>query len=85
MASANIYLTVPVTNLVEIPNLDMTEEIFSAGSDDRTLRWEIYNQGNVADSFDISLTHSSDVFLQVLLIIYPSVILLVNLQMGLEK
>jgi uncharacterized membrane protein len=62
VASANIYLTVPVTNLVEIPNLDMTEEIFSAGSDDRTLRWEIWNRGNVADSFDISLTHSSDVF-----------------------
>tara|TARA_B110000444_G_scaffold4107_1_gene3857 strand:- start:22344 stop:25883 length:3540 start_codon:yes stop_codon:yes gene_type:complete len=62
VSSANIYLTVPVTNLVEIPDLDMTEEIFSAGSDDRTLRWEIWNRGNVADSFDISFLHTSDVF-----------------------
>ncbi len=61
-SSSNIYLTVPVTNLVEIPDLDMTEEIFSAGSDDRTLRWEILNTGNIADSFEISFSHTSDVY-----------------------
>ena len=60
--SSNIYVTVPVTYLVEIPDLDMTEEIFGAGSDDRTLRWEIWNRGNTVDAFDISLSHVSDVF-----------------------
>ncbi|MBK64959.1 MAG: hypothetical protein CMB47_05505 [Euryarchaeota archaeon] len=60
--SADIYVTVPVTYLVEIPDLDMTEEIFGAGSDDRTLRWEIWNRGNTVDAFDISFSHVSDVF-----------------------
>ena len=64
--SAYIYVTVPVTHLVEIPDLDMTEEIFGAGSDDRTLRWEIWNRGNTVDAFDISFSHVSDVFLQLL-------------------
>ena len=61
-SSANVYLTVPVTNLVEVPNLNMTDEIFSAGSEDRTLRWEIWNRGNIDDSFSISFSHISDVF-----------------------
>ena len=60
--SSSVYVTVPVTYLVEIPDLDMTEEIFGAGSDDRTLRWEIWNKGNTVDAFDISFSHVSDVF-----------------------
>jgi len=58
---SNFYLTVPVTNLVEVGDRDLSNEVFAAGADSRTLKWEIVNTGNVDDAFDIELSHPSDV------------------------
>ncbi|MEC8874577.1 MAG: hypothetical protein VX502_04220 [Candidatus Thermoplasmatota archaeon] len=57
----NFYLTVPVTNLVEVSDRDLSEEVFAAGADQRTLKWEIWNTGNVNDAFTIELSFPSDV------------------------
>ncbi|MDP7446647.1 MAG: hypothetical protein QGF28_05560 [Candidatus Thalassarchaeaceae archaeon] len=58
---ANFYLTVPVTNLVEVVDRDLSDEVFAAGTDARTLKWEIWNTGNVDDAFTINLFSASDV------------------------
>ncbi|MEC7700212.1 MAG: hypothetical protein VX652_00235, partial [Candidatus Thermoplasmatota archaeon] len=60
-STANFYLTVPVTNLVEVEDRDLSEEVFAAGTDARTLKWEIWNTGNVDDAFTIDLSFASDV------------------------
>ena len=61
--SVRILLTVPVTNLVEVEDLDLTEEVFRGGEDARTVNWEIWNNGNVNDAFYISFdTSHPDVF-----------------------
>lgn len=57
----NFYLTVPETNLVDVENRDLSEEVFAAGTDPRTLKWEVWNTGNVDDAFDIELIFPSDV------------------------
>ena len=36
-------------------------EVFRGGDDPRTVNWRIWNRGNVADSFEISFDHFSDV------------------------
>jgi hypothetical protein len=59
--SSQILLTVPQTNLVEVENLDMLSEVFRGGDDPRTVNWRIWNRGNVADSFEISFDHFTDV------------------------
>tara|TARA_B100000482_G_scaffold189831_1_gene171919 strand:- start:105 stop:2090 length:1986 start_codon:yes stop_codon:yes gene_type:complete len=59
--SSQILLTVPQTNLVEVEDLDMLDEVFRGGDDPRTVNWRIWNRGNVADSFEISFDHFSDV------------------------
>jgi uncharacterized membrane protein len=59
--SSQIFLTVPQTNLVEVEDLDMLAEVFRGGDDPRTVNWRIWNRGNVADSFEISFNHFSDV------------------------
>jgi len=59
--SAQILLTVPQTNLVEVEDLDMLEEVFRGGDDPRTVNWRIWNRGNVPDSFEISFDHFTDV------------------------
>ena len=57
----NFYLTVPKTYLVEAEDRDLSEEVFAAGTDPRTLKWEIHNYGNQDDSFDIELDFPPDV------------------------
>ena len=60
--SVQLLLTVPETYLVEVPDLDLTEEVYRGGDDPRTLRWEIWNNGNTEDRFDISFeTSHSDI------------------------
>ena len=59
--SSQILLTVPQTNLVEVEDLDMLDEVFRGGDDPRTVNWRIWNRGNVADSFEISFNHYADV------------------------
>ncbi|HII43755.1 TPA: hypothetical protein HA325_03975, partial [Candidatus Thalassarchaeaceae archaeon] len=60
--SVQLLLTVPETYLIEIPNMDLTEEVYRAGDDSRTLRWEVWNHGNMPDRFHISFeTSHSDV------------------------
>ena len=64
-SSVRILLTVPVTNLVEVEDLDMTEEVFRGGDDARTVNWEIWNNGNVNDAFTIDFdTSHPDVWVQ---------------------
>ena len=58
---SNFYLTVPKTNLVEVEDRDLSEEVFAAGTDPRTLKWTISNTGNVDDSFEINLDFPPDV------------------------
>ena len=58
---SNFYLTVPKTHLVEVDDRDLSNEVFAAGTDPRTLKWEIWNSGNVDDAFDIELSFPSDV------------------------
>lgn len=57
----NFYLTVPETNLVDVEDRDLSEEVFASGTDPRTLKWEVWNTGNVDDAFDIELIFPSDV------------------------
>ena len=64
-SSTKYFLDVPVTNLVEVPDKDLSEEVFAAGSDPRTMKWEVWNNGNVPDSFDIELSAPSDVITSV--------------------
>ncbi|MEE3231568.1 MAG: hypothetical protein VX235_00615, partial [Candidatus Thermoplasmatota archaeon] len=64
-SSVRILLTVPVTNLVEVENLDLTAEVFRGGDDARTLNWEIWNNGNINDAFTIDFeTSHPDVWVQ---------------------
>ena len=64
-SSVRILLTVPVTNLVAVEDLDMTEEVFRGGDDARTVNWEIWNNGNVNDAFTIDFdTSHPDVWVQ---------------------
>lgn len=58
---AEFYLTVPKTYLVDVEDRDLTGEIFAAGADARTLKWEIWNIGNTDDSFSVELSHDPDV------------------------
>jgi hypothetical protein len=57
----NFYLTVPKTYLVEAEDRDLSQEVFAAGTDPRTLKWQISNTGNEDDSFEIELDFPSDV------------------------
>ena len=57
----NFYLTVPKTYLVEVEDRDLSKEVFAAGTDPRTLKWEIHNFGNEDDSFQIELEFPPDV------------------------
>ena len=64
-SSVRILLTVPVTNLVEVEDLDMLQEVFRGGDDARTVNWEITNNGNVNDAFTIGFeTSHPDVWVQ---------------------
>lgn len=58
---SNFYLTVPETYLVEAEDRDLSEEVFAAGTDPRTLKWKISNTGNEDDAFLIELDFPSDV------------------------
>ena len=63
--SVRILLTVPVTNIVDVEDLDLTAEVFRGGEDARTVNWEIFNNGNINDAFYISFeTSHPDVFVQ---------------------
>lgn len=59
---SNFYLTVPKTFLVGVEDRDLSNEVFAAGTDPRTLKWEIWNLGNEDDSFRIELDFPPDVF-----------------------
>ncbi|GIS41781.1 MAG: hypothetical protein Ct9H90mP14_2370 [Methanobacteriota archaeon] len=39
--SVQLLLTVPETYLIEVPDLDLTNEVYRAGDDARTMRWEV--------------------------------------------
>ena len=58
--SVQLLLTVPETYLIEIPDLDLTNEVYRAGDDARTMRWEVWNNGNMPDKFDISFDKSHE-------------------------
>ena len=58
---SNFYLTVPKTYMVEVEDRDLSQEVFAAGADPRTLKWKISNTGNEDDSFIIELDFPSDV------------------------
>ena len=58
---SNFYLTVPKTYLVEVEDRDLSQEVFAAGTDPRTLKWKISNTGNEDDSYEIELDFPSDV------------------------
>jgi len=53
-----LLLTVHETYLIEVPDLDLTEEVYRAGDDPRTMRWEVWNNGNMPDRFEISFEQS---------------------------
>ena len=56
--SLPLLLTVHETYVVEVPDLDLTEEVYRAGDDPRTMRWEVWNNGNMPDRFEISFEQS---------------------------
>ncbi len=58
---SNFYLTVPKTYLVEVEDRDLSQEVFAAGTDPRTLKWKISNTGNEDDSYEIELDFPPDV------------------------
>ncbi|HJM13094.1 MAG TPA: hypothetical protein QF641_01200 [Candidatus Thalassarchaeaceae archaeon] len=58
---SNFYLTVPKTYLVSVSDRDLSDEVFAAGTDPRTLKWEIWNNGNQDDAYDVELDFPSDV------------------------
>ncbi len=60
-SSTNFYLTVPETYLVEVEDRDLSNEVFAAGTDPRTLKWEIWNTGNMDDAYEIDLSFPPDV------------------------
>ena len=60
-AQSNFYLTVTETYVVGVEDRDLSDEVFAAGTDPRTLKWEIWNYGNEDDSFEIELSFPSDV------------------------
>ena len=47
--------------MVEVEDRDLSQEVFAAGTDPRTLKWTISNTGNEDDAFDIELDFPSDV------------------------
>ena len=59
--SKRVYLTIPETNLVEVEDLNMLEEVFRGGDAPRTVNWEIINNGNVDDAFYVNFDHLPDV------------------------
>tara|TARA_Y100001935_G_scaffold26351_3_gene19811 strand:+ start:4945 stop:8232 length:3288 start_codon:yes stop_codon:yes gene_type:complete len=54
-------LTVPSTQLVEVAELDMSDEVYRGGDEPRTLRWEVWNRGNQMDRYRLSFDHLTDV------------------------
>ena len=61
---STITLTVPSTQLVEVAELDMSEEVYRGGDEPRTLRWEVWNRGNEMDRYRLSFDHLDDVNVQ---------------------
>lgn len=60
--SIQLLLTVPETYLIEVPDQDLTEDVYRGGDAPRTMRWEVWNRGNMPDRFHISFeTSHSDV------------------------
>ena len=57
-SAVSIWLTVPQTNIVDVEDLDLTEEVFRGGEDARTVNWEVWNNGNINDAFYISFETS---------------------------
>ena len=57
-SAVSIWLTVPQTNIVDVEDLDLTNEVFRGGEDARTVNWEIWNNGNINDAFYISFETS---------------------------
>jgi len=60
-SASNFYLTVSETYLVEVEDRDLSQEVFAAGTDPRTLKWKISNTGNKDDAYEIDLDMPSDV------------------------
>ena len=60
-AQASMLITVPSTQLVEVADLDMSEEVYRGGDEPRTLRWEVWNRGNQVDRYRLSFEHLNDV------------------------
>lgn len=58
---STITLTVPSTQLVEVAELDMSEEVYRGGDEPRTLRWEVWNRGNQMDRYRLTFDHLEDV------------------------
>ena len=56
-----MLVTVPSTQLVEVADLDMSEEVYRGGDEPRTLRWEVWNRGNQVDRYQLSFEHLDDV------------------------
>jgi hypothetical protein len=56
--SLPLLLTVHETYVIEVPDLDLTDEVYRAGDDPRTMRWEVWNNGNMPDRFEISFEQS---------------------------
>ena len=56
-----MLITVPSTQLVEVADLDMSEEVYRGGDEPRTLRWEVWNRGNQVDRYRLSFEHLNDV------------------------
>ena len=57
-SAVSIWLTVPQTNIVDVEDLDLTEEVFRGGEAARTVNWEVWNNGNINDAFYISFETS---------------------------
>ena len=57
-SAVSIWLTVPQTNIVDVEDLDLTNEVFRGGENARTVNWEIWNNGNINDAFYISFETS---------------------------
>ena len=64
-ASGTYTLEVPSTYIVEVEEKDLSGQSFSAGTEPRTMNFEIFNHGNELDAFDIDLTMDVGVIAQI--------------------
>jgi len=64
-SSGLFILEVPTTFIVEVENKDLTGQSFSAGTQSRTMNFEIFNHGNAIDAFNVELSMDDGIIAEI--------------------